>query len=106
MWYNVTANSFGGEGMSFVGIAWWAYLLTVLAGLGLGALQSLLLKRAVLEEQPKMWLFAAKVLLWAAALVITAFLSIPMLVVLAAVSSATYVVVSMGIYRRIRKEAN
>jgi hypothetical protein len=92
--------------MSFVGIAWWSYLLTALAGIALGMLQSLLLKRAVLGEHPQKWVLSVKVFLWAVALICIAFISIPLLVVFAVVSSATHIVVSMGIYRKIRKEAN
>jgi hypothetical protein len=90
--------------MDFTGVIWWAYPLTVLAGIGIGLLQSVLLRRAALNETPKRWMFAVKTLLWLAALALMALVSIPLLLVFVLVASLTYLIVSLFFIHQIRKE--
>jgi len=91
--------------MDFAGIAWWAYLLAASAGAGFGVLQSLIMKRALLEEQAKKWLYAVKYALWAVALAVMALVSIPLLLVFVVAASITLVIVSLLIYRKAQKGA-
>ncbi|MCE5342137.1 MAG: hypothetical protein LLF96_00920 [Eubacteriales bacterium] len=91
--------------MDFANIAWWAYLLTTLAGLGFGFFQSLLMKRAVLGEKPQRWLFALKAALWIAALVLMALVSIPLLLVFVVVASLMLLIVSLRMFLKTQKGA-
>jgi len=91
--------------MDFASVAWWAYLLAASAGAGFGVLQSLLMKRALLGEQPKKWLYAVKVLLWTAALVVMALISIPLLLAFVVIASITLIIASMLLYRKAQKGA-
>lgn len=91
--------------MNFAGIAWWAYLLTAMAGVGFGLVQGLLMKRAVLGDKPKKWLYFVKSFLWVAALVIMALISIPLLLVFTIASSITLLTISALLYRKSQKGA-
>jgi hypothetical protein len=91
--------------MDFASVAWWAYGLAAAAGVGFGILQSLLMKRAVLGDQPKKWLYGLKILLWAAMLAVMALISIPLLLVFVLGASVSMVTVSMLIYRKTQKGA-
>ena len=90
--------------MDFAAIAWWIYLLAVLAGCGFGVCQSLLLKRAVFTDKPRKWLYAVKLILWAVAFTVIALYSIPLLLAFAVGSSVTMLVLSLYLYRNTRKE--
>jgi hypothetical protein len=91
--------------MDFASVAWWAYGLAVLAGAGFGVLQSMLMKRALLGDNPQKGLYAVKFILWAAALVVAALISIPLLLAFVVAASVTLVFVSLRIYKKTQKGA-
>lgn len=91
--------------MDFSAVPGWAYAATAMVGLGFGLLQSYLMKRSLLGENPRRWLYLLKVLLWAAALTVIAFVSLPLLIVFTAVASLTLLVGSAFLYRKAQKEA-
>ena len=91
--------------MDFASVAWWAYLLGALGGLLFGLLQSLLVKRAVLGEHPRKWLYAVKFGVWALALTGLALLSLPVLLVFVVAATVTQVIGSMVAYQKAQKEA-
>lgn len=91
--------------MDFASVAWWAYVLTGVLGIGFGALQCFLMQRAALGERPHKWLYAVKFGLWAAALVVLALLAIPLLLAFVVASTATLAVGTLLVYRRAQKEA-
>ena len=91
--------------MDFTGIVWWAYIVTGIAGIGFGILQSLVMKHAVLGAQPRQWLYVVKLALWAVALGVMALISVALLLVFAVVASITLVIGSALIYHRAQKEA-
>ncbi|MDD3213865.1 MAG: hypothetical protein PHY64_09320, partial [Eubacteriales bacterium] len=72
---------------------------------GFGFLQSLLMKRALLGEKPKKWLYLVKSLLWVAALVAMALISIPLLLVFTVAASAMLLTISALLYRKSQKGA-
>ncbi len=86
--------------MDFASVAWWAYLLIIPAAIGFGVLQSLLMKRAALGDKPKKGLFVLKLVLWTVALLITALIAIPLLLVFAVVASATMIIITALLYRK------
>ena len=91
--------------MDFASVIWWAYVLTVIAGLGFGAFQSILMKKAMLGKKTRNWLYFVKLLLWAAVLAALAFISLPLLIVFVGAASLTMIIGSMLIYRRAQREA-
>lgn len=91
--------------MDFASVSWWAYALAVLGGFGFGALQSLLVKLAVLGKRKARWLYAVKMTVWAVALVGVGLISLPLLVVFTAAASVAQMVGSALIYAKAKKEA-
>ena len=91
--------------MDFSSIAWWAYCITALAGLTFGVLQSRMIQSAVLGKQPRKWLYAVKLGLWAVALLVMAMISLPLLIVFVVIASITMLVGSALLYHKAQKEA-
>ena len=81
------------------------YVLTALGGLGFGAFQSWLVKRAAMGEKPRGWLYGLKFALWAAALAGVALISLPLLIVFVVAASLSLLVGSIIMYLRAQKEA-
>ena len=91
--------------MDFASIALWAYMLTAVFGLCFGVLHSILLKHAVFTKEPRKWLYGVKFVLWAAALVIMALVSLPLLIVFVVAASITLLFGSVIFYHKAQKEA-
>ena len=91
--------------MDFTNVPLLHYVLTALGGLGLGAFQSWLVKRAAMGEKPRSWLYALKFALWAAALAGVALISLPLLIVFVVTASLSLLVGSIIMYLRAQKEA-
>ena len=90
--------------MEFSTIPWYLYLVAALTGIGFGALQAWLMKRAVLDEKPHRWLFFLKVGLWAAALAGWAMASIPLLLAFTLTATLALLSVTWSLYRLARKK--
>ena len=91
--------------MDFTSVAWWAYAIAAVTGLGFGILQSQLVKWAALGDKARKWLYAVKFGLWVLALIGFALISLPLLVVFIAVGSLSLLVGSALIYRKAQREA-
>lgn len=92
--------------MHFVDVAWWGYLLTIISGIAFGTLQSLILKRSVLDGKTNRVLYFMKYLLWTAALISAAFIGVPILLVFTVSSSVCLIILSMLFYRKAQREAH
>lgn len=90
--------------MDFSKVPWFLYLVAALTGIGFGALQGWLMKRAVLDEPPRRWLFFLKVGLWAVALVVWAMVSIPLLLAFTVTATLALLSVTWSLYRLARKK--
>lgn len=91
--------------MDFASVAWWAYALSGVVGIGFGVLQSLFVKWAAMGEHPHKWLYALKFALWAVSLAVFALISIPLLLVFTVVATVTLLAGSAMLYRKAMKEA-
>lgn len=91
--------------MDFASVAWWAYGIVALCGILFGLLQSLLMRKALMGETPRKWLYAVKLGLWGVILVILAVISLPLLVAFVPAASVTMLAGSVILYRKAQREA-
>lgn len=90
--------------MDFSKVPWFLYVVAALTGIGFGALQGWIMKRAVLVEHPRPWLFFLKVGLWAAALAGWALFSIPLLLAFTVAATLALLGVTWSLYALSRKK--
>lgn len=86
-------------------LPWWSYGLAGLLGIAFGCVQIWFLRKAIQTESPKQWLIAVKFLLWAAALLAFAFVSIALLITFAVCATLAMLVGCCWLFQKARKEA-
>ena len=92
--------------MDFASVAWWGYAIVAVLGILFGILQSVMMRGALMGETPRKWLYAVKLALWGAVLVILAVISLPLLVAFVPAASLTMLVGSAILYRKAQREAH